>query len=158
MSKIAKKKSALHYLILAHCKKQAKKMDTFAQECGVNRQRLYRISYGEAKLPDDVAEKLAVLLGLSVSKVTSLMSNHFESFKIKHRDDKTKPTKAVAGKICWNPKLEQWEHQIMMYNDLLEAPNYDHPVWGALSKMKIPNYRGSVAWETGPYLLFTIEE
>ncbi|MFC1749677.1 helix-turn-helix domain-containing protein [Pseudomonadota bacterium] len=150
----------LHKVIKDFCENNGEKIETFAMECGLDRRQLYRIMNGTGTLKESVANKIATKLGIEPHMVYLLYTDKrvFEKFKIKHRDDDTKAKKAVAGKICWNPKLKSWEYQIMLYNEQIDPPDYSHPVWISLSKHTLPQRPGVAPWENHQYLLFTLEE
>lgn len=129
--------------------------ERFREYAGFNNRRaMYRVLHGEQVPSQQELDGMASILGKSALEVELLLYNPYKHFKIKHLDNPCKEPRSMAGKTCWNPKLQDWEYQIVLYNDLEQAPDYTHPVWEALRHKRVPSRDGYVPWETGVYLYY----
>lgn len=151
-------KTQLFDYIKHYCYQHNLKHKVLAYDCGMTERQLYRIMNGEIQtIKPYYLQKLADYFGLSPSKIVALINSKYETIKIKHLTDETKQKKSFAGKLCWNPRTEAWEHQLVLYNDLLSPPSYQHPVWDLMLNFPSPQRAGLKDWEAFHYFRFTLE-
>jgi len=136
-------------------KERAYTKEKFADECGFKyRKALNRVLGGERAPSHSELKGMSQVLGKSIQEIECLIYSPYEHFKIKHLNNPCKSLKSLAGKTCWNPKINAWEYQIVLYNELNKPPEYSHEVWEALRHICVPVREGYVAWETGTYLYY----
>ena len=131
--------------------------EKFADECGFKYTKALNRVLGGKRVPShSELNGMSQVPGKTIQEIECLIYNPYDHFKIKHQNNSCKSLKSLAGKTCWNPKINAWEYQIVLYNKLNKPPGYSHEVWEALRHIYVPVREGYIAWETDTYLYYEI--